>query len=100
MMSNRPFQILLLALALIPVGMVAVTSIYLLLYGETDSYNWKTEMYAPAIIQVASIVAFGLHADSNKRLAPGEASTWALQFIAFVPFGMIRYWGKHVWGKT
>ena len=100
MMSNRLFQILLLVLALIPAGMVAVMSIYLLLYGETDSFNWNTVILSPAIIQIGSIVAFGLHAESNKRLAPGEVSAWVLQFIAFVPFGMIRYWGKHVWGQT
>lgn len=51
------------------------------------------------MLQVVSIAAFLAHAGSNKLLAPGELGGWVLQFIVYIPFGMVSYWKEHVWGK-
>lgn len=99
MASNRSSQLLLLTLAVIPTVIVVVMAAYLWLHGETTNFNWQSKIWPVVAIQLVAITAFGFHAGSNKRLAPGEAGEWIFQFIVFIPFGMIRYWTEHVWGR-
>ena len=99
MASNRLSKILLLVLAVAPTVIVTLAAAYLLLAGETASFNWHTKVWPVVIIQIVAIVAFSFHADSNKSLAPGDSREWILEFVVLIPFGMTRYWVKHVWGQ-
>jgi hypothetical protein len=99
MATNRPLQILLLLLALVPTAIVIVVAVYLLLAGETATFNWQSEIWPVGALQVLAIAAFWAHASTNKRLAPGEIGGWVLQVVVIIPFGMLSYWAKHVWGQ-
>jgi glycopeptide antibiotics resistance protein len=99
MASNQLSKILLLALAATPTAIVMLAAAYLLLAGETASFNWQTKIWPVVALEVIAIVAFSIHADRNKSLAPGDAREWVLEFIVLIPIGMIRYWVKHVWGQ-
>ncbi len=99
MTANRPFQILLLVLALLPTAIAAAIAAYLLLAGETDAFNWQSTIWLVVALQAVSIVLFWVHASNNKQLEVGEAGGWLLQFIVFIPLGMVSYWAKHVWGQ-
>ena len=100
MTANRPLQILLLVLALLPTTIVAVMGARLLLAGETSLLNWQSTIWPAVALQVVAIALFWAHASGNKQLASGEIGGWALQFIVFIPFGMLSYWAKHVWGQS
>jgi hypothetical protein len=99
MSGNRFLKVLLLALAILPCAIVAVMAIQMWLSGETESLNWQTSIWSVVVLQLVAIAAFWGHAISNKHLAPGELSAWVLQFIVYIPFGMLSYWTKHVWGQ-
>lgn len=99
-LRNQAGQIALLILALLPSVIVAVMAMRIWLSGDVANYAWQSKIWLVVILQVASIAAFWVHAGSNKRLASGELGGWVLQFIVYIPFGMISYWGKHVWGKN
>lgn len=72
MATNRPLQILLLLLALVPTAIVIVTTAYLLLAGETATFNWQSKIWPAVVLHTLSISAFWAHASANKRLAPGR----------------------------
>lgn len=92
-------QMLLLVLALLPSVIVAVIAAQIWLSGDAASYDWQSKIWPVVILQVVAIAAFWTHAGANKRLAPGELGGWILQFVVYIPFGMISYWNEHVWGK-
>ena len=92
-------QMTLLVLAVLPSAIVAVMAVHIWLSGDATIYDWQSKIWLVVILQVVSIAAFWMHAGSNKRLAHGEFGGWILQFIVYIPFGMIRYWNEHVWGK-
>ena len=58
-----------------------------------------SEHLAGSCPAVASIVAFSIHAACNKRLAENEVGEWVLEFVVFIPFGMLSCWNKHVWDQ-
>lgn len=98
-LRSQPGQMMLLVLALLPSAIVAVIAVHIWLSGDAASYDWQSKIWPVVILQAVSIAAFWLHACSNERLAPGELGEWILQFIVYIPFGMISYWKEHVWGK-
>ena len=99
MSFNRPLQFLLLTLALLPCAIVAILAFRIWLSGESAALNWHSAIWPVVALQLVSIAAFSVHAGSNKQLAPGELGGWVLQFVVVSPFGMLSYWGKHVWGQ-
>ena len=99
MSSNRPLQFLLFVLALLPCVIVAVIAARIWLAGETETLNWHSSIWPVVVLQLISIGAFWAHANSNKQLAPGELGDWVFQFTVYIPFGMLSYWAKHVWGQ-
>ena len=99
-MSNRPLQILLLGLAVLPTGIIAGGAVYLMVHGEATTLNWQTKIWSIVGLQLVSIAAFWLHAGQNKYLAPGELGHWIFQFIMYIPFGMVSYWRQYVWGRS
>lgn len=92
-------QVVMLGLALLPTGIVALMALHIWLSGSDANLDWQSKIWPVVILQVISIVAFLTHAKFNKSLAPGEIGGWALQFIVYIPFGMISYWKEHVWDK-
>jgi hypothetical protein len=90
-------RIVLLVLALLPTGIVVLMAIRIWLSGDTAS--WQGKIWPVVALQVVSIAAFWVHASLNKKLASGELGGWILQFIVYIPFGMISYWREHVWGN-
>lgn len=98
-LRGRLAQITLLALALLPTIIVAVMVARIWLSGSAEAQDWQEEIWPVVILQVISIAAFWMHAGFNKKLAPGELGGWILQFIVYIPFGMVSYWSEHVWGK-
>jgi hypothetical protein len=81
MATTRLSQILLLALAVTPTAAAVLCCIYILLVGETASFNWQSRIWPVVILQVMAIIVFGIHADSNRNLAPGDEKDWILEFI-------------------
>ena len=99
MSRNRLLKVLLLALAVLPCTIVAVAAIHIWLSGETEMFNWQSQIWPVVALQLAAIAAFWGHASSNSRLAPGEFGNWIFQFIVYIPFGMLSYWEKYVGGQ-
>jgi hypothetical protein len=99
MSSNRLLQFLLFTLALLPCAIVAVMAARIWLVGETEMLNWQSVIWPTVLLQLVSIGVFSAHASSNKHLAPAEIGNWVFQFIVYIPFGMLSYWAKHVWGQ-
>jgi hypothetical protein len=97
MQRNRAIEIFLLALAVLPLALIAVTAARVWIFGAP-----KDIWYAPAwhlvFLQVAAIVSFSAHVLSNKRLAAGDPNHWLLQILVFQQASMFSYWIKHVWG--
>jgi hypothetical protein len=98
-LRSRLVQVMLLVLAILPVGVVAVMTTLIWVYGDSEVKDWQSKIWFVVILQVVSIGAFWAHAGVNKRLVPGELGEWALQFIVYIPFGMISYWKEHIWNK-
>ena len=99
MAINRLVQPLLLTIALLPCAIVVVLVLHVWLNGETDTLNWQSAIWPVVVLQLLALAAFWAHAASNARLAPGELGGWIFQFVVYIPFGMLSYWAKHVWGQ-
>jgi hypothetical protein len=100
MSLNRPLQIPLLVLAVLPCFVVAVSSrCGYGCNGETPTLDWHSSIWPVVALQVAAIIAFSVHAASNNRLAGNEVAERVLEFVVFIPFGMLSYWNKHVWDQ-
>jgi hypothetical protein len=99
-LRSRLAQIILLVLALLPTAIVAVMVAHMWLSGNAATQDWQGKIWPVVILQVVSITAFWAHAGSNKSLVPGELGAWVMQFIVYIPFGMISYWNEHVWGQA
>ena len=96
--TSRPTKVLLLALALVPSCIVLVIAIYILLTGGKAQIHWHLTIWPLVAIQIASIAAFSRHARKNSALSSSQADNWVMQFIVFIPIGMLSYWDKHVRG--
>ena len=79
-----------------PTMIVTVLAFHLLLSGETEAFDWRTRILPVVILQVIAITVFAGHAYSNQRITRNEAGKWLLQFMLYIPFGMIEYWSRHV----
>ena len=99
-LSSLLAQIILLILAVLPMGLVVLLALRIWLLEDVSAYAWKSKFWPVVILQVVSILFFCMHAIFNKKLTPHELSGWLLQFIVYIPFGMISYWREHVFGTA
>ena len=98
-LKSRLKKILFLILAVLPTAIVAVMVVPIWLFGE-EQHNWNSTVWPVVLLQIIAIGSYWMHAESNKRLAPGELGEWVLQFIVYIPFGMLSYWNHYVWNEA
>ena|SRR4249919_4034070 len=97
MQRNRAIEILLLALAALPLALIAVTAVRVWIFGAPKDLWYAPDWYL-VFLQVAAIFSFSAHVLSNKRLAAGDPNHWLLRILVFQQASMFSYWVKHVWG--
>lgn len=95
-MRSRYIQLVLLVSALLPSILVLILLLLSVLRG-TIEVDWHKTIWSPAVIQIASIVAFWIHAARNRRLTSDEVTGWVLLFISLIPFAQVRYWTRYIW---